>query len=254
MDTVLAVDIGNTRTKIGIIDIHNLICKKKSIVNSSENKSIFHTVNTFLKQYPEIKTNPLKISSTIKSKVRDIQSFLNSRRNIYRIDVLRYHSHLPIKSSYIKPENLGTDRIANCLFGLKKYPGTNCIIISAGTATTIDILSNNCEHLGGYILPGIQTKIKSLYSNTADLPMVNTADNQYSHIFPPNSTESGIYNGVVLEQSGGISFIIKKVLETIPGDYKILVCGGEWKFIKPYIKFSFFEYPDLTLIGTGLFE
>ena len=254
MDTVLAADIGNTKAKIGVIDIQNLTCKKKRTVNSSDTKIIIDTINAFLRECPPKKAYPVKISSTIKSKVMDIQSLLQSQIKTCQFEFLRYHNHLPFQSNYLKPETLGTDRIANCLFGIKKFPGRDCIIISAGTAITIDILSDKGEHLGGYILPGVHTQFKSLFANTAELPLITGTNSSYSHTFPPNSTESGIYHGIVLAQSGGISFIIKKVFELLPKDYTILACGGEWKFIKPHAGFSFIEYPDLTLIGTGLFE
>lgn len=80
------------------------------------------------------------------------------------------------RNSYAQPEKLGVDRFAAMLGAMALAPaGANCVVAVAGTALTIDVLSNDGAHLGGLILPGPQLMRSSLRRATAQLPLVQNA-------------------------------------------------------------------------------
>ncbi|WP_352284776.1 type III pantothenate kinase, partial [Pseudoalteromonas sp. Q18-MNA-CIBAN-0097] len=62
--------------------------------------------------------------------------------------------------------NLGIDRWLALIAGFTLYPNTACIVVDAGTATTIDVLDSEGLHLGGWILPGLDLMTSSLTQNT----------------------------------------------------------------------------------------
>jgi len=69
-------------------------------------------------------------------------------------------------NAYQDESSLGVDRWL-ALIGASKYlANKNVIIVDAGTATTIDIITDNKQHLGGWILPGVDLMFDSLLSNT----------------------------------------------------------------------------------------
>lgn len=251
--SVITINIGNTNTSVGLVDIEKLSCIKNYTFPS---KDIIENIVRIIKQiqnnFQSLKPFPVKICTVIRSIQKDLHATLSSTPDIDRIIFVKYHESLPVKISYDNPDILGTDRIANLLYSLTKYPKENVIIIDAGTAITIDMISSNMEFVGGFILPGIITQLNSLYENTSELPLI-----KYDTItgsFPPNSTQSAIVSGVSYEIGGGVSFIIEKLRKKFPDTRRILTCGGTWRAIESFVDFEYLLIPDITLIGVGLYE
>ena len=76
-----------------------------------------------------------------------------------------------ITSAYKQPRRLGVDRWV-AMVGAWAEVGAACLIVDAGTAVTIDVIDDDGQHLGGQILPGVQTMLDSLSAATSDLPNV----------------------------------------------------------------------------------
>lgn len=63
---------------------------------------------------------------------------------------------LGVKNGYLNPEKLGVDRWLALLAAAGICAG-DCLVIDAGSAITLDLLRADGQHLGGAILPGINT-------------------------------------------------------------------------------------------------
>ncbi|MBM3346978.1 MAG: type III pantothenate kinase, partial [Betaproteobacteria bacterium] len=103
-----------------------------------------------------------------------------------------------VSNGYGRPETLGVDRWA-ALIGARHRHAGDCIVVGAGTATTIDILRATGEFRGGVILPGLDLMKRSLAENTARLPL---ADGAFAD--EPRSTEDAIETGALHAQAGAI--------------------------------------------------
>lgn len=252
-NNVITVDIGNTNTSVGLVDIQKLSCIKSYTFPS---KDIIENIVRIIKQiqnnFQSLKPFPVKICTVIRPIQKDLHATLSSTPDIDRIIFVKYHESLPVKISYGNPDTLGTDRIANLLYSLKRYPKEDVIIIDAGTAITIDMLSSNKEFIGGFILPGIITQLNSLHEDTSELPQIVYDENIGA--FPPDSTQSAILNGVCYGIGGGVSFIIEKLRKKFPDNKRILTCGGTWKAIENFVDFEYLFIPEITLVGVGLYE
>ena len=250
---VITIDIGNTSTSVGLVDIQKLSCIKNYTFPS---KNIIENIVRIIRQiqdnFHSLMPIPVKICTVIRPIQKDLKAALSSITTINRITFVKYHESLPVKINYDNPDILGTDRIANLLYSLKRYPKEDVIIIDAGTAITIDMLSSNREFIGGFILPGIITQLNSLHENTSELPQIEYG--AHTGPFPPNSTQSAILNGVCYGIGGGISFIIEKLRKKFPDNKRILTCGGTWRAIERFVDFEYHFIPEITLIGVGLYE
>lgn len=252
-NNIIAIDIGNTNTSVSLVDTEKVLCKKSYTFHS--NNVIENILNTFKQiqaEYPTPDLFTIKICTVIRSIQQDLDRALSNNSFIDKVFFVKYHKNLPVNIRYENPDTLGTDRIANLLYSLKKYRKENVIIIDAGTAITIDILSSEKEFVGGFILPGVMTQMNSLHENTSELPLVDYDADLVT--FPPNSTQSAIVSGVYYEIAGGISFIIEQLRRKYPDNKRILACGGTWKAIGNFIDFEFNFIPEMTLIGVGLYE
>lgn len=99
---------------------------------------------------------------------------------------------------YGDPARLGVDRWC-ALLGARSLTSAPCVVVMAGTATTIDTLDGGGRFLGGFILPGLDLMRRSLARDTAALPL---ATGNYS--VWPRCTDDAITSGCIEAQVGAI--------------------------------------------------
>lgn len=106
-----------------------------------------------------------------------------------------------VRNSYAQPAQLGCDRWA-ALIGARQLAEGALLIVSAGTATTIDVLEADGLFAGGCILPGLDLMHRSLSQNTAGLPSTP------GHFAPlARNTSDAITSGCLHAQLGAIARI-----------------------------------------------
>lgn len=131
-------------------------------------------------------------------------------------------------------QGMGIDRIAAC------YSLKDGIVVDAGSAITVDIMSNGM-HLGGYILPGIAAYEKC-YANIS--PRLDKRVNPNVILDAlPQKTEDAISYGIVKS--------IKLMLEDTCKDKTIYFTGGDGKFFSKFFKNS---THDRSLIFRSMLE
>ena len=79
-----------------------------------------------------------------------------------------------VTNSYRQPRRLGVDRWV-AMIGARAEVGATCLVVDAGTAVTIDAIDEDGAHLGGQIIPGIETMLNALSSATSDIPLVKAS-------------------------------------------------------------------------------
>ena len=145
-----------------------------------------------------------------------------------------------------KPSELGTDRIVNAIAAVDEYKAP-LVVIDFGTATTFDIIDSDGTYKGGLICPGIKLSIKSLNSDTAQLPLVDLK--RTSAVIgrdTKSAIESGIYWGYVSLVEGLIEKIQSEMgLE----EFTVVGTGGLSHIFREDIKKINYFNDDLTLKG-----
>jgi type III pantothenate kinase len=107
-------------------------------------------------------------------------------------------SECGVKNGYARPAQLGADRWAALVAAWSMVHGP-CLVVMAGTATTIDPLGGDGTFAGGMILPGLDLMKRSLAQSTAGLPL---ARGRFSRA--PRNTADAIESGCLLAQAGAI--------------------------------------------------
>ncbi len=123
-----------------------------------------------------------------------------------------------VRNLYDAPEQLGADRWA-ALIGARALHAGACLVVCAGTATTIDVLDAEGNFQGGLILPGVELMCRALAGNTAQLPL---ASGQFAGL--PRNTADAIVSGCLHAQVGAIERMFEQVA-AYP-DATCLVGGG----------------------------
>ena len=243
---VLIGDIGNTLTKICLIDINTL--KLTEIIYFESNKILF-------KNFLKVKLNKLIRKNYVNkmalfSSVVPIYKFkLKSVLNKFyknKIKELKDKNIKKIIKINIKNKNqVGSDRIANAVGAYKKYK-TNCIVLDFGTATTFDVVTKDGIYNGGIIAPGVNLSIKSLTKSANQIPVFSLKSQK--KIIGKNTVEalrSGFYWGY----AGLINNIIFKIENETKKKYKIIFTGGYANLFKNSINRSFIVDKNITIKG-----
>ncbi|MEO0289181.1 MAG: type III pantothenate kinase [candidate division WOR-3 bacterium] len=219
MKTV-AVDIGNSKIKIGLIS-----------------KDIVKKVYTFDPNVPEkiLKFSPERIYAISVNK-RNKKIFEQSFSRKFDFDVFFLEKRKNLFESEYSFENIGIDRFVSVYYAIKRklYPS---LVVDLGTADTYDFIDEKGKHLGGFISAGLETISNALEINTDNLFKVeaSTFDEKIG-----KNTEQALKNGIFLQWISGVLTFIgfgKKIL----GDSKIIITGGNSCFVQDYVKDAVFD-------------
>jgi type III pantothenate kinase len=229
----LTLDIGNNYFKIGIYKNSDLI-----YFFSESNSKIDSVINNLLGEYKDV-------SYVIISNVSSVNAIDLFKGYKVRVFELNPTFNYPFKLQYKTPLTLGNDRLALAAAASLLYPESNKVIIDVGTCITIDFIDCNNNFFGGSISPGIDMRYKSLNNYTANLPLLETSD-KFS--FPGDSTETSIHSGVI----GGVCNEINGFIDNISSKYddiKIILTGGNAKFLSKTLKITIFANQNFILDG-----
>lgn len=124
---------------------------------------------------------------------------------------------------YDNPREVGADRIANAVAGYERSGGAT-IVVDFGTATTLDYVTADGEYVGGVISPGIGISLDALYRRTAKLPRVELVKpRRVVGRSTVNAIQSGVVYGYVEMVDGLVRHVIR---DEELGDVYVVATGG----------------------------
>ncbi len=127
-----------------------------------------------------------------------------------------------LRNRYVQPHTLGADRLAAAVGARGLVASGALVVVSFGTATTIDTISPEHDFLGGVILPGLALMLRSLAHNTARLPHGETQPVIHEI---PTSTQDAIAEGVMRAQIGAVRDTHERACARY-GSARLVVTGG----------------------------
>jgi type III pantothenate kinase len=158
---------------------------------------------------------------------------------------LTHRIPLPITIGYETPETLGHDRIASAAGAAALYPGWNVLAIDAGTALTIDLITDTGLFAGGNISPGLRMRFSSLHRQTFSLPEIEPSDEV--PLIGRNTREAilaGVVNGITYEIDNSINSLKNKY-----NDLQVIITGGDARYLAGRLKNVIFVEENLVLSG-----
>ena len=168
----LVGDIGNTSTKICILNTKFRILRSYNFETNEMYRSNFFNVITRKKINKNL--NSVFLFSSVVPKVLGSIKKKFKSTNYKILELKNLNLNKVIKINVKNKKQLGSDRIANAI-GAKKFK--NCLVLDFGTATTFDVIKNGVYE-GGVIAPGVKLSIKNLSKATALLPSIDLKANQ----------------------------------------------------------------------------
>ncbi|MCL2524859.1 MAG: type III pantothenate kinase [Betaproteobacteria bacterium] len=141
---------------------------------------------------------------------------------------------------YQPPERLGVDRWC-ALIAARQRTQAPCLVVMAGTATTIDSLDADGNFCGGLILPGYDLMRRALASDTASLPL---APGEWTA--SPRRTEDAIATGIIEAQAGAIDRAFARLADPAA---ICLLSGGNAGVLRHHLDIPCVEISNLPLEG-----
>ena len=262
----LGADIGNSRVKLFVIEDNNKVLFYDSF-NLTQNEDIknFGAFTNKIHTYLNSRYQNLGIH-TNKFAAHSI-SVSDKNKELYLKNLASSFRDVPVKKRSVRVrylyQNLGIDRACFMEGARSSYKESRLILISFGTATTIDVLDKG-HHLGGWILPGIDSYFKSMSScsNLEDLtseymdyidklaPQKHSDFSKEICLFLGNSTKACMIQGFSLS----VLSLIKTISAMYTDEASIILSGGRASVIGTVLKkygFTnlFKEDRSLTAIG-----
>ena len=228
----LVLDIGNSRTKLGLFS-QGRLARHRSVANGdlSGTRDFLGTANVE--------------GIAVGSVGLEQAGLMDGLAAIAPVKVVTGLSPSHLDNRYQTPETLGADRWANAVGASLLFPKRAVLAISLGTCATYDLVDAEGAYLGGMISPGMRMRARAMHEFTARLPLADPPD---APAFIGRSTleclGSGAHHGLRAE----LVTVISEIRQQHPGLAVVLTGGDALRFARA-LENGIFAHPFLTLIG-----
>jgi type III pantothenate kinase len=250
MERLLAFDVGNTNTVLGIYEGEELRAHWRIATIEWRTADEYAALLSQLMHlggfdWPGISHGIVAsvVPTAIFALERLFQSYLDAPCLVVGPGV---KTGMPIL--YENPREVGADRIVNAVAAFEKVKA-GCIVIDFGTATTWDVVTPKGEYLGGVIAPGIQISSEALYSHAAKLPRVKIA--RPAKVVG-RSTVASMQSGLLYGYAGMVDAVVERIRNEVGWKATCLATGGLAPLIAKETQSIAEIDPLLTLRGLKL--
>ena len=214
---LLAIDIGNSAIKFGVFEGNDLT-DKFSIPTSRDMTSA--NIADKIKDRFKLPVEAAIACSVVPEIEAALTEYLSASsgvvpRFVSSSDVLGLEISFDVSTT-------GTDRLVNSFAAAERY-GAPCIVVSLGTATTIDVVNRKRQYLGGLIAPGINVGIQALAFAASKLPAVEIHKPETAIA---TTTETAIQSGVIYGQIAMVEGLLKRLISELGDEPKVVATGG----------------------------
>lgn len=242
---LLAVDVGNTQTVLGLFEGETLADSFRLATDRSRTGDELGVTLGSLFELEDV--DGICLSTTVPALQREWERVAERWAHAPLLVVgPGVKTGIPIR--YDDPREVGPDRIVNAVAASERY-GAPCIVVDFGTSTNFDIVSPEGEYVGGVLAPGIEISMDALFARAARLVKVDFTA-------PPTvigkTTVGGLQSGLVYGFAGQVDGIVERIREELGVEAQTVATGGLADLIAPHARTLDRVDPDLTLEGLRL--
>lgn len=244
---LLAIDVGNTNTVLGLFDGERLerSWRIKTDARSTADE-LRLTVRGLLTDEPDV--TGVALCSTVPAVLHELRTMLD-----------RYYADLPtviiepgvrtgVPVLTDNPKEVGADRIVNTLAAHHLFDGP-CIVVDFGTSTNLDVVSSRGEFLGGALAPGVEISLDALAARAAQLRKVELV--RPRSVIGKNTVEA-LQSGALYGFAGQVDGLVRRIVAETGPVTAVVATGGLAPVVVPESETITHHEPDLTLLGLRL--
>jgi type III pantothenate kinase len=265
---LLAVDVGNTRTKFGLFSFGSEC--RSPLPDCEQFLAVPHGDAIpweTLAEWMPLATEgcPVALAGSDPGRIAALQEAFRQRgwSSPWR---LSDRTAMPLAIDVDAPDKVGVDRLLNAVAANLLRPADRAaIVIDTGTAATVDFISSDGRFCGGAILPGFALSAQALHTYTALLPRLTVRELANEPPVPVGrNTSDAIRSGVYWGHAGAL----KELVAQICGQHSLpiprwdqpqddsaapwlLLTGGGAPFLAPVFP-TIRQMPSLALYGLAV--
>ncbi|MDR1016549.1 MAG: type III pantothenate kinase [Coriobacteriales bacterium] len=263
---LLALDVGNTQTSIGLFKDSELAATWRIASDMSA------TADQLMLTLHALTADPGRVLAVGKSESGDppitdavlcsvvpaltrAWSEVAARLVGERVKVISSTCHLNFAIDYPEPREIGADRLADAACAVDRF-GAPVLVVDFGTATNFELVclaSGQATFIGGIIMPGLETSAAALFSHAAKLSTVELR--APAHLVGRSSVEavqSGLIFGEVARVDGIVTQVLAEQERLGRPKPQVVATGGLAAQVAAYSQTIERVEPDLTLMGAAL--
>ena len=244
---ILAVDVGNTQTVVGLFDGRDLVGHWRLSSNAS------NTADEIVIKVDALLGVPGHAWSTVEHVI--ISSVVPRLTDAWSDAAAKGCGHEPmivgpgLKTGmpirYDNPHEVGADRIVNGVAAFEAFGGP-VLVVDLGTATTIDVVDADGAYLGGAIAPGVETSAEALFTKAARLSKVDLEDPGTAI---GRNTRQSVQAGLLLGEAAMIDGLVRRIWRELGTETPVVATGGLAQRIASLCETVTDVDVDLTLKG-----
>ncbi len=146
---------------------------------------------------------------------------------------------------YDNPHEVGADRIVNAIAAVEAF-GAPLVVVDFGTATTIDVVDRDGAYLGGAIAPGVEASAEALFSKAARLSKV---DLEAPEKTIGTNTRASVQSGLMFGEAAMVDGLVRRVWAELGCETTVVATGGFAPRMAPLCETVGHVDIDLTLTG-----
>lgn len=244
---VFAIDIGNTNIVIGCFQNEKILFTERISTNQTGTALEYAVSLKSILEIYGLKSQDIEgsiLSSVVPSITHTVQHAVETITR-KKCMIVGPGIKTGLKIAIDNPAQLGSDMVIAATAALDQYSGP-LALIDMGTATTVSVLNQKNEFIGGMIMPGVAISMNALIDKTAQLPKI---------AFEPPKKKIGsntvdcMKSGMIYGFAGSIDGLISHIEEELQMPVTVIATGGLAETIIPHCKHSILLDDTLLLKG-----
>jgi len=246
---LLAVDIGNSNIAFGVYDQSWIRhWRLSTVANKTSDEYAIQFRSLLAEEGISLKAIQQVVMSSVVPPLTFVFKKMLSQLTQQEPLVISTFLQSGLSIATDNPQELGSDLLANAVAGYH-LAQTDCVIVDFGTALSMTIVNKKREIAGVAIAPGLESALKALSSNTAQLPFVPL-------VAPPSvlgkNTIQAIQSGVLFGYIGLVEGLVARIEAELSTSVRVIATGGLAELIAPVAAHRMTIEPWLTLDGLRL--
>jgi type III pantothenate kinase len=244
---LLAIDVGNTNTVLGMFDGTELVSswRIKTDARTTADEMILTFRGLLVGDWD---ITGIALCSTVPAVLREMRVMLDRYFPDVTTVIVEPGTKTGVPVLTDNPKEVGADRIVNTIAAHHQYGGP-CIVVDFGTSTNLDVVSAKGEFLGGALAPGIEISLDALASRAAQLRKVELVLPR--SVIGRNTVEA-LQSGAIYGFAGQVDGLVERIIDELGEVTAVVATGGLAPVVLEESQTITHHDPELTLTGLRL--
>lgn len=245
-DLLLAIDVGNTNTQFGLLANGNVLADFRMETRRHRTYDEYWALMDPLLKRQGIeweRVNQVVISCVVPPALMPLAHLATMATGKEPL-VVDHRLDTGLKLLYHRPEEMGADRVVNAAYAHHRWGAA--IVVDFGTATTLDVVNDQGEYLGGCIVPGVSISMDALFMHASRLPRIEVE--RPDHVIG-RSTEEAMRSGVYFGYVSMVDGLVERMRKEAGIVGRVIATGGLASRVHGDSRTVDEVLPELPLLG-----